>query len=73
MCRALTPVLCPTLQEEFLSAALTNNYRRPVIGYEADVAALGRREIEAFFREHYGPSNLVIAVVGDTTPDKVGA
>ena len=50
--------------------ALTNNYRRPVIGYEADVAALGRREVEAFFRAHYGPSNLVIAVVGDTTPDK---
>jgi predicted Zn-dependent peptidase len=60
-------------QEDFLQAALTNNYRRPVIGYERDVAALGRREVEAFFRERYGPRNLVIAIVGDTTPDRVSA
>lgn len=58
-------------QEEFLGTALANNYRRPVIGYEADVVALGRREVEAFFRRHYGPRNLVIAVVGDVTPDQV--
>ncbi len=55
-------------QETFLSSAISNNYRRPVIGYEQDVAGLGRREIEAFFRERYGPQNLVITIVGDTTP-----
>ncbi|CAL8468516.1 g8056 [Coccomyxa elongata] len=58
-------------QEAFLGAALANNYARPVIGYERDVAALGRREVEAFFRRHYGPRNLVITVVGDTTPEQV--
>ncbi len=58
-------------QETFLSSAISNNYRRPIIGYEQDVAALGRREVEAFFRERYGPRNLVITIVGDTTPEKV--
>ena len=58
-------------QETFLSSAISNNYRRPIIGYEQDVAALGRREIEAFFRERYGPQNLVITIVGDTKPEKV--
>lgn len=58
-------------QEAFLGAAAANNYRRPVIGYPADVAALGRREVEAFFRERYGPRNIVITIVGDTSPEKV--
>ncbi len=60
-------------QEAFLAAALANNYRRPVIGFERDVASLGRREVEAFFRRHYGPRNLVISVVGDTTPQQARA
>ena len=58
-------------QEAFLGAAIANNYRRPIIGYELDVEGLGRREVEAFFRERYGPRNMVICVVGDTTPEKV--
>ncbi len=58
-------------QETFLSSAISNNYRRPIIGYEQDVAGLGRREVEAFFRERYGPKNLAITIVGDTTPEKV--
>ncbi|CAL5221368.1 g3548 [Coccomyxa viridis] len=60
-------------QETFLSSAISNNYRRPIIGYEQDVAGLGRREVEAFFRERYGPKNLAITIVGDTTPEKVRA
>lgn len=51
--------------------AVSNNYRRPVIGYEADVLALGRREVEAFFKAHYGPRNLVISIVGDVNPEQV--
>jgi predicted Zn-dependent peptidase len=58
-------------QEAFLGAAITNNYRRPIIGYELDVEGLGRREVEAFFRERYGPSNMVICIVGDVMPEKV--
>lgn len=58
-------------QERFLNRAISNNYRRPIIGYEQDVAGLGRREVEAFFRKRYGPQNLVVTIVGDTTPEKV--
>lgn len=37
-------------------------HRRPVIGYPEDIERLGRREVQAFFQRHYGPSNLTIAV-----------
>lgn len=60
-------------QEAFALRALPNNYRRPVIGYEADIAALGRREVDHFFRTHYGPSKLVIGIVGDVDPEQVRA
>lgn len=58
-------------QEAFSQASLTNNYRRPVIGYQEDIDRVGRREVDAFFREHYGPSSLTIAIVGDCTPSQV--
>lgn len=37
-------------------------HRRPVIGYPEDIERVGRREVQAFFQRHYGPSNLTIAV-----------
>ena len=58
-------------QESFAAQAMTNNYRRPVIGYPADLALLGRREVQSFFNEHYGPERLSIAVVGDVHVDVV--
>ena len=58
-------------QEEFAQRCLANNYRRPVIGYEADIQRLGRREVASFFAEHYGPAALTVAVVGDVRPSEV--
>jgi predicted Zn-dependent peptidase len=43
----------------------TNPYGRPVLGYAEDLAATGRRELAAFFRERYQPRHAVVAVVGD--------
>ena len=60
-------------QESFAAQAMTNNYRRPVIGYPTDLASLGRREVQSFFNQHYGPQRLSIAVVGDVQADTVGA
>eukprot|EP00873_Tetraselmis_striata_P017022 jgi/Tetstr1/437286/TSEL_026015.t2 len=57
--------------ERYQALAFRNNYRRPTIGYEADIAAIGRRELDAFFRQHYGPSALTIAVAGDVKPEEV--
>ena len=44
---------------------------RPVIGFQEDIEAFGRRELQDFFRRHYGPNNLTIAIVGDVSPDQV--
>lgn len=58
-------------QEEFAARSLTNNYKRPVIGYEIDIQRLGRREVAQFFNQHYGPSSVTVAVVGDVTPEQI--
>lgn len=55
-------------QQEYALRSLANNYRRPVIGFEEDFDALGRREVQAFFDRYYGPANLTIAIVGDADP-----
>lgn len=36
-------------QQEFALAALANQYRRPVIGFEDDFNAIGRREVQVGF------------------------
>ncbi|PNW77599.1 hypothetical protein CHLRE_10g443850v5 [Chlamydomonas reinhardtii] len=58
-------------QQEYALSALANNYRRPVIGFEEDFDAIGRREVQAFFDRYYGPANLTVAVVGDVEPSEV--
>jgi predicted Zn-dependent peptidase len=58
-------------QEEFAQRSLTNNYKRPVIGYEKDLLRLGRKEVASFFAQHYGPQSLTVAIVGDVKVGKV--
>lgn len=53
------------------SIAIGNNYSRPVIGYERDIRSLGRPQVDAFFRRHYHPIALTVAIVGDVDPDTV--
>lgn len=58
--------------EQFLESSFdTHPYRRPVIGYEADLYGATRQDIRDFFEAYYVPSNMVIAVVGDVTPEQV--
>lgn len=57
-------------QEEFNRRAFANAYGRPVIGFQDDIEAFGRREVDAFFRRYYGPQNLTVAIVGDVMPDQ---
>jgi predicted Zn-dependent peptidase len=58
--------------EEFLETAFDQHpYRRPVIGYQADLRQATRADVKTFFDTYYGPSNLVAAVVGDVDPDQV--
>jgi predicted Zn-dependent peptidase len=59
------------LWEEFFAAAYkAHPYGEPVIGHMSDLQALSRWKAEAFYKKHYLPSNLTIAVVGDIDPQK---
>ncbi|AFY59867.1 pitrilysin family protein [Synechococcus sp. PCC 6312] len=46
-------------------------YRRPVIGYEADIANLTRQNVTDFFQQYYAPGNLTMVLVGDVEPKQV--
>ncbi|MGA7935804.1 MAG: pitrilysin family protein [Kovacikia sp.] len=58
--------------EAFLDKAFqVHPYRRPVIGYDKDIRALTRQDVQTFFETHYAPNNLTIAIVGDVNPTEV--
>jgi len=60
------------LVEEFLAIAyIAHPYGEPVIGHMSDLQTLTRAEAEAFFRKHYSPSSLTIAIVGDVDPEEI--
>lgn len=62
------------LREKFLSLAFEQSpYGRPVIGYESNIPFLDIYDTEEFFRTHYTPDNMVIAIVGDLDFDKTEA
>lgn len=46
-------------------------YGRPVIGWEAEVAALNRPAAMDYYRAHYAPNNAILVVAGDADPEEV--
>lgn len=48
-------------------------YRFPVIGHEDIFRTMTRAELEAYYRMHYVPDNMITVVVGDIDPDEVEA
>ena len=46
-------------------------YRLDPLGTSASLGGLTRRRLLAFFHQHYQPSNLTLAIVGDVEPDAV--
>jgi predicted Zn-dependent peptidase len=60
------------LAEAHLAAAYqVHPYGVPVIGWSSDLQALSRAQVEEYYRRYYGPSNAVIAIVGDLEPEQV--
>lgn len=54
------------LIEDFLATAFkAHPYHHEVIGHMSDLKRLTRRDVEAYFRTFYIPSNMVVAIVGD--------
>lgn len=63
------------LLHERMEAALylTHPYRRPIIGWPAELAGLTREDALAFYRRWYAPNNAILIVAGDVVPDQVKA
>jgi len=60
------------LLEEFMAIAYkAHPYGEPVVGHMSDIKTLTRAEAETFFKKYYGPSNLMIAIVGDVDPQEI--
>ncbi|MDD5676846.1 MAG: pitrilysin family protein [Kiritimatiellae bacterium] len=64
--RRISELLCQT-------AYRMHPYRAPVIGYEDIFKTLTRADLLAFFRRHYMPNNMIVAIVGDVRVDDVRA
>jgi zinc protease len=54
---------------EHVNAALFLNhpYRKPIIGWEHEVKALGIEDLRSFYRLWYAPNNAILVVAGDIT------
>ncbi|CCG42052.1 M16 family metallopeptidase [Magnetospirillum molischianum] len=53
------------------SLFLNSPYRRPVIGWESEIAGLSREDALAFYRRWYAPNNAVLVVAGDVDAETV--
>jgi len=54
------------LLEDFLATAFkAHPYHHEVIGHMSDLQRITRKDVEAYFRTYYIPSNIVVAIVGD--------
>jgi predicted Zn-dependent peptidase len=52
--------------EQFIDTAFSaSNYHRPAVGYMADLQEFSATDAEKFFKTHYIPRNMVVAVAGD--------
>ena len=57
------------LVEQFLGTAFrASAYQRPSIGYVSDLQAFSATDAMTFFKAHYIPSNMIIAIAGDLKP-----
>ena len=60
------------LYEQFMATALlAHPYRRPVIGWMANLEALDAATVRGFYQRWYAPNNAALVVVGDVEPAQV--
>ncbi|WP_128253192.1 M16 family metallopeptidase [Falsirhodobacter deserti] len=59
-------------QEQLAATQFLNSpYRRPVIGWRAEMEELSREDALDHYTTFYAPNNAVLVVAGDVTPDQV--
>lgn len=60
------------LSEQANAALFMNHpYRRPIIGWEHEIRAIGLDDVLQFYRRWYTPRNAVLVVAGDITADQL--
>ncbi len=60
------------LSEQMDAALYLNHpYMRPVIGWKHEIMQLTLDDAIAFYERYYSPSNAILVVAGDITPDEV--
>ncbi|MBK8176779.1 MAG: insulinase family protein [Rhodospirillales bacterium] len=52
---------------------LNHPYRKPIIGWEHEIAALTTADVIDFYQRWYTPNNAVVVISGDVTRDEVEA
>lgn len=55
------------------AAFFAHPYKWPVIGYESDIKAWTKEDLEEFFKTYYAPNNAVVVISGDVTVEQVKA
>jgi zinc protease len=61
-----------SLLESFVATSLmTHPYRRPVIGWMADIASFQRDELDSHYKKYYAPDNAFIVIAGDVNPEEI--
>jgi len=51
----------------------TSPYRRPIIGWMSDIAAMTPQDVRDFHRRWYVPANAAVVIAGDVDPERVRA
>lgn len=60
-------------QQVQATAISAHPYNWPVIGYESDIKAWTKEDLERYFKLYYAPNNCTVVVVGDVKVDEVKA
>lgn len=55
------------------AAFFAHPYKWPVIGYESDIKAWTKEDLEEFFKTYYAPNNALVVISGDVTVEQVKA
>ena len=56
------------LQEMLLATAFTAHPYRTLVGWASDISNLRATDADEFFKSHYAPSNITVAIAGDVKP-----
>ncbi len=61
-----------TLIEQMMRTIFPDHpYHYPIIGYKQDLWKLKREDLVSFYKQHYGPNNATLVVVGDVNLEEV--